>query len=105
MKPMILGIILTLPLTGIPASCEAQNLDKELEVAAQNTKAEFKVQWCRLAAAAGMPMSLKPELRAEMDKTLGVEKAREILLPMARVNNAYGCFCATGTERVRYKCP
>lgn len=105
MKPLLMMSLLMLPLTGIPASCEAQDLNKELEVATQNTKLEFKVQWCRIAQAAGMPMKVNPELRAKADQSVGAEVMREILLPMARVNNAYGCFCVTGPEKVLYKCP
>lgn len=105
MRALLLGTILTLPLTGFPASCNAQDLDKELAVATENTRLEFKVQWCRIAQAAGMPMKLDPKVRSELDAASGPDKVRELLLPVARVNNAYGCFCSVGEARKDYKCP
>jgi hypothetical protein len=86
--------------------CTAQDsMEGALKEAQHNTALEFRKQWCSLAQAAGLPVRIDGVRRTEADSALGAEKMRELLLPVARVNNAYGCFCSTGEARKEYKCP
>lgn len=105
MRIFAISTVCAIFLFGAPA-CEAQNPDAALREAQEATAQTFRKQWCELAVSAGMPMRLSPGIRAELEKA-GTDPNRlnEFLLPVARVNNAFGCFCAEGERRKAYKCP
>lgn len=86
--------------------CSAQDsMQGALKEAQSNTEREFRKQWCSLANAAGLPIKIDGVRRSEADEKVGVDKMRELLLPVAQANNAVGCFCNTGEARKEYKCP
>src|SRR5262245_25439854 len=103
MRALAISAILTGVLFGT-SSCHAQGMETIYREAQQNTATEFRRQWCRLATDAGVPIGFDQKLRAEAEDALGLEKFRSLMLPVARVNNAYGCFCTQGEERKQFRC-
>ena len=93
-----------LPLLCVPLETQAQQEAADLEKASRATQQEFRKQWCALARAAGLPVRIPPGLLAETRTAMGEVKVRQLLLPVARTNNAYWCFCTEGAVRAQYKC-
>lgn len=104
MKSFALAVVLVFPLFGM-TKCEAQSLDEAHMEAQKATELSVRKQFCEMAKAAGVPIRIDPKLRSSIEaKGVSPDEVNMLLLPAARVNNAWGCFCTIGDERKEYVC-
>lgn len=72
------------------------------EAAAQTKDGDFSKAYCELVRKGhGMPIVIDSRLREEANRALGVAKTRQLLLPVARANNAVRCFCYSAEAKAR----
>jgi hypothetical protein len=75
------------------------------QAVAQSEDAEFKRKYCELVRRGhGVPIVIDRTLREEAIEALGRKKTNQLLLPVARANNAVRCFCYEGAAKARLKC-